>query len=92
MIWLQPFTLFGLAADQLDGIAHVMLARMWSEGRGTTMDAAHALLHLCIACLLLPEGSNRDRVIEQRELILGENPDLRAKFELRAANYVAERR
>jgi len=85
------FTLFGLAGDKLDGIAHLMLANMWIEGRGTEMDAAHALLHLCIASLLLPEGSDRARVIDQTNLIFDEYPALRAKFESAAADYVRER-
>jgi TPR repeat protein len=85
------FTLFGLAADKLDGIAHLMLAKMWSEGRGTEMNAAHALLHLCIASLLLPEGSDRARVVEQTNLTFDEFPALRTKFESMAADYVRER-
>lgn len=84
-------TLFGIAADKLDGLAHVMLAEMWMLGRGTDVHGGYALLHYCIACLLLPHGSNRVRAESQRDLILAQHPSMRAMFGTEAEAYVAAR-
>jgi TPR repeat protein len=85
------FTFFGMAADKLDGVAHLMLAEMWLEGRGTAQDGGRALLHYCIASMLLPDGSNLERATRQREFILAKYPEHRSEFESRAASYISSR-
>ncbi len=83
--------LFEAAAEKLDGLAHLMLARMCLDGRGTETNGARALFHLCIASRLLPGGGNFDLAREWRECMLDVHPELREEFEADAAAYIASR-
>ena len=87
----EAFALFSMAAEKFDGLAHLMLAEMWQQGRGTKQENSHALLHYCIASLLLPNGSNRDRAVSVCEVFFAQYPEFQSEFEAKAARYVAER-
>ena len=82
---------FGKAAEKLDGLAPPMLAEMLAEGRGSKTDGRRGLLHYCIAGMLLPHGSNRDRTISQCDAFFVRYPDYREEFESDAAKYIADR-
>ncbi len=83
--------LFEFAAEKLDGLAHLMLAQMCLDGRGTETHGARALLHVCIASQLLLGGKNFDLARTWRDRMFGLHPELREEFEAEAATYIASR-
>ena len=85
------FSLFSFSANKLDGLAHHLLGEMHLSGRGTPHHGGMALLHFCIAILLLPDGKNKDIAREQRDRILKVHPDMRESFQDRAMAYISER-
>lgn len=85
------FRLFEFSAEKLDGLAHLMLARMCLDGRGTETHGARALFHFCIASQLLPGGMNFDLARSWRDRMFALHPESREEFEAEAAAYIAGR-
>jgi len=89
---------FGLAekllhfsAEKLDGVAHLQLGDIFGEGRYVEQNAPKALLHYCIAALLLPSGANQDLAVKHKNEILKQHPEMRRPYEETALNYISER-
>lgn len=87
----EAFRLFKLAADKLDGLAHLLLGEMYSSGRGVERSGGSALFHFCVAVFLLPQGENRAKVTKYKESILIQVPDKRSLFEKKALAFISER-
>lgn len=84
----EAMRLFLLAAAKMDGLAHLMLARMFVEGRGVARHGKQALLFFCIATLLLPSGKNRELAESGKEELLKDDPDARHRFEEYAREFI----
>jgi TPR repeat protein len=87
----DAFGLFSFSAEKVDGLAHLMLGEMYLEGRGTEREGGRALFHFCVAALLLPAGSNRERAVSRKEIMLKQYPQHGSHLEERALNYIKER-
>jgi TPR repeat protein len=83
-------SLLQFSAEKLDGLAHLMIASLYREGKVLEQDGGRALHHNFIASLLLPPGPNRDMAIQRRDGALSQHPDMRAKFEELATDYIAD--
>jgi TPR repeat protein len=84
--------LLEFAADKLDGDAHLMLADGWLHGLGSERHGGLALVHYCVAILLLSPGPSRDRAETAKAALLAQRPDLRDEYEGRAQAFVDSRR
>lgn len=84
--------LLEFAADKLDGDAHLMLADGWLHGIGGERHGGLALVHYCVATLLLPPGHHLDRAEAGKAALLTQRPDLRDEYEDKARAFVAARR
>lgn len=87
----EAMRLFLMAASAMDGLAHLMLGRMFLDGRGVAPHDKQALLFFCIAALLLPPGNNRQIAVSAKEEVLKKYPRLRKQFENDARQYVDQR-
>jgi len=82
---------FEFAADRLDGLAHYYLSEMYLHGRAVEQHGGMALLHVCIASLVLAPGRNRQAAIARKEEILRQFPELRDRMDEAAKAYVAKK-
>jgi TPR repeat protein len=83
--------LLEFAADKLDGLAHLALADMHLRGMGTARHGGLALVHYCVAALLLPPGPDADRAGASREGLLARQPALRESYQDNARQFVEAR-
>lgn len=88
----RAFELLEFAADKLDGLAHLVLGDVHLEGLAGRRHGGYALVHYCVATLLLPPGSDADRAGRAKEELLARQPQLRDEYETQAADFVAARR
>ena len=84
--------LLTFAADKLDGLAHFLLGELNLAGRSVSQNQGVALLHYCVAVLLLPSGMNRDLAMNRKEEMLVQVPAMQDEFESRALAYIHQRR
>ena len=83
--------LLQLSAEKLDGVAHLYLGELFSQGRHVERHPPKALLHYCISALLLASGENHDLAVQRKDEILKQLPDLRRSYEETALKYISER-
>jgi hypothetical protein len=83
--------LLEFAADKLDGLAHLVLADVHMNGLAGERHGGLALVHYCVATLLLPAGADAARAAEAKESLIARQPHLRDEYEGQARAFVAER-
>lgn len=83
--------LLEFAADKLDGLAHLVLADVHMNGLAGERHGGLALVHYCVATLLLPAGADAHRAQEAKEALIARQPHLRDEYEGQARAFVAER-
>jgi TPR repeat protein len=83
--------LLEFAADKLDGLAHLVLGDLHLRGIGDKAHGGLALVHFCVAVLLLRPGPDAERAREMKETLLARQPALREEYENHARGFVAER-
>jgi len=83
--------LLEFAADKLDGLAHLILADAHMNGLTGERHGGLALVHYCVATLLLPAGIDAARAMEAKEALIARQPHLRGEYEDQARGFVAER-
>lgn len=81
--------LLQFSAEHHDGLAHLCLGEIKLKGELIDRNAEAALLHFCIACLLIPTTSEHHRVaLYRRESVFNHFPETRSEFEARALSYI----
>jgi uncharacterized protein len=83
--------LLEFAADKLDGLAHLVLADVHMNGLAGERHGGLALVHYCVAALLLPAGTDADRAVEAKEALIARQPHLRDEYEGQARAFVSAR-
>jgi uncharacterized protein len=87
----KALSLLEFAADKLDGLAHLVLADIHMNGLAGERHGGLALVHYCVATLLLPAGTDADRALDAKEALIARQPRLRDEYEEQARRFVAER-
>lgn len=83
--------LLEFAADKLDGLAHLVLGDLHLRGIDGRPHGGLALVHYCVATLLLPPGENAARAESLKESLLAKQPALRETYETQAQDFVDAR-
>lgn len=83
--------LLEFAADKLDGLAHLVLGDLHLQGVGGPRHGGLALMHYCVAVLLLRPGPDAARAHETKEALLARQPGLRDEYESQARAFVDQR-
>ena len=83
--------LLEFAADKLDGLAHLVLGDLHLRGIGGPRHGGLALMHYCVATLLLRAGPDAVRAGGEKEALLARQPALRAEYETQARAFVDAR-
>lgn len=83
--------LLEFAADKLDGLAHLVLGDLHLRGIGGPRHGGLALMHYCVATLLLRPGPDAARAEGEKEALLARQPALRAEYETQARAFVDAR-
>lgn len=88
----KALELLEFAADKLDGLAHLVLGDLHLRGVDGRPHGGLALMHYCVATLLLPDGENAERAQSLKEALLAKQPALRESYESQARAFVEGRR
>ncbi|MCW5625318.1 MAG: sel1 repeat family protein [Burkholderiales bacterium] len=83
--------LLGFAADKLDGLAHLALGDLYAQGKGVERHGGLALVHYCVAVMLLPPGPNRERAEQMKAHVLKRHRHRREEYEQHARAFIEAR-
>lgn len=83
--------LLEFAADKLDGLAHLVLGDVHLHGMAGKPHGGLALVHYCVATMLLPPGPDAERATTAKDGLLSRQPDLRDQYEGHAREFIAAR-